>query len=112
VETIEKEDRSATRNNVNPNGPNGEAIKGVRPLTSVELLDAAVWREIERLDEHPCSLSMGFSCLFVLRCRLSHPAGFMESSGYNHGNEFSERIGFHFLHYTPAVFLDGANCYS
>jgi hypothetical protein len=46
MEAIEKENRSATRNNVNPNGPNGDAIKGVRPLRSVELLDAAVWREI------------------------------------------------------------------
>jgi hypothetical protein len=44
--------------------------------------------------------------------KLSHHAGFMESSGYNHGNEFSERIGFHFLHDPPAVFLDGANRYS
>ena len=46
MEATKKEDRSATRNNVNPNGPNGDATKGVRPLTSVELLDAAVWREI------------------------------------------------------------------
>ena len=36
------------RNNVNPM-PNGE-VKGVRPLTSVELLDAAVWRELRTQD--------------------------------------------------------------
>jgi CrcB protein len=34
---------------------------------------------------------------------------FHESNGYNHGNEFGERMGFHFFHDTPAVFLDGAN---
>ena len=38
---------------MNPNGPNGDAIKGVRPLTSVELLDAAVWREIGTQDPQP-----------------------------------------------------------
>ena len=53
MEATKKEDRSATRNNVNPNGPNGDAIKGVRPLTSVELLDAAVWREIGTQDPQP-----------------------------------------------------------
>jgi hypothetical protein len=55
MEAIKKEDRSATRNNVNPNGPNGDAIKGVRPLTSVELLDAAVWQEIGTEDPQPAS---------------------------------------------------------
>jgi hypothetical protein len=40
---------------VNPNGPNGNAIKGVRPLTSVELLDAAVWQEIGTEDPQPAS---------------------------------------------------------
>jgi hypothetical protein len=55
VEAAKKEDRSATRNNVNPNGPNGDAIKGVRPLTSVELLDAAVWQEIGTEDPQPAS---------------------------------------------------------
>jgi len=49
----ERESRSATRNNVNPM-PNGE-VKGVRPLTSVELLDAAVWREIGTQDPQPSS---------------------------------------------------------
>ena len=34
--------------------PNGE-VKGVRPLTSVELLDAAVWREIGTQDPQPSS---------------------------------------------------------
>ena len=53
VEAAKKEDRSATRNNVNPNGPNGDATKGVRPLTSVELLDAAVWREIGSEEPQP-----------------------------------------------------------
>jgi hypothetical protein len=53
MEATKKEDRSATRNNVNPNGPNGDAPKGVRPLTSVELLDAAVWREIGTEDPQP-----------------------------------------------------------
>ena len=53
MEATKKEDRSATRNNVNPNGPNGDAIKGVRPLRSVELLDAAVWREIGSGEPQP-----------------------------------------------------------
>ena len=53
MEATQKEIRSTTRNNVNPNGPNGDAIKGVRPLTSVELLDAAVWREIGTEDPQP-----------------------------------------------------------
>jgi hypothetical protein len=35
--------------------PNGDATKGVRPLTSVELLDAAVWREIGSEDPQPSS---------------------------------------------------------
>ena len=55
MEAAKKEDRSATRNNVNPNGPNGDATKGVRPLTSVELLDAAVWREIRSDEAQPAS---------------------------------------------------------
>ena len=38
---------------MNPNGSNGDATKGVRPLTSVELLDAAVWREIGTEDPQP-----------------------------------------------------------
>jgi hypothetical protein len=41
-------------------------------------------------------------------CRLSHHPVFIESKDYNHGNEFRERLGFHFLHDAPAVFLDGA----
>ena len=53
MEAAKKEDRSATRNNVNPNGPNGDAPKGVRPLTSVELLDAAVWCEIGTEEPQP-----------------------------------------------------------
>jgi hypothetical protein len=53
MEATKKEDRSATRNNVNPNGPNGDAPKGVRPLTSVELLDAAVWCEIGTEEPQP-----------------------------------------------------------
>src|SRR6516164_5625112 len=36
----------------------------------------------------------------------------LESNGYNHRDQFSERIGFHFLHHACAVFLDGANCNS
>jgi len=31
------------------------------------------------------------------------------SKGYDHRDEFSERIGFHFLHDARPVFLDGAN---
>jgi hypothetical protein len=42
------------------------------------------------------------------RSRLSHHPGFFESNGYNHRDQF-ERLGFHFLHDAPAVFLDGAN---
>ena len=38
---------------MNPNGSNGDATKGVRSLTSVELLDAAVWREIGTEDPQP-----------------------------------------------------------
>ena len=53
MEATKKEGRSATGNNVNPNGSNGDATKGVRPLTSVELLDAAVWREIGTEDPQP-----------------------------------------------------------
>jgi hypothetical protein len=35
--------------------PGGDEIKEVRPLTSVELLDAAVWREIGTEDPQPPS---------------------------------------------------------
>jgi hypothetical protein len=48
------------------------------------------------------------TCLRCDRCRLSDHPGLMESNGYNHRDEFRERIGFHFLHDAPAVFLDGA----
>ena len=53
MEATKKDGRSATRNNVNPNGSDGDPTKGVRPLTSVELLDAAVWREIGTEDPQP-----------------------------------------------------------
>ena len=33
--------------------PIGDVTKGARPLTSVELLDAAVWREIGTEDPQP-----------------------------------------------------------
>ena len=46
------------------------------------------------------------------RCCLSHRPGFIESNGYNHRDEFSERISFHFLHDAPAVFFDGANSWA
>ena len=36
----------------------------------------------------------------------------LESNGYNHRDQFSERIGFHFLHHARSVFLDSANCNS
>ena len=47
-------------------------------------------------------------------CKLAahrHPR-FVKSNGYNHRDEFSERVGFQSLHYPPTVFLDGPNCNS
>jgi hypothetical protein len=46
--------------------------------------------------------------LAPIRIAYQHSA-LMESSDCDLDNEFSERIGFHFLHDAHAVFLDGAN---